>query len=329
VEWRWDSGGGLDNAIASLSEDSGISWTVDAGGADYLFEIIGSSLLSVEGAQVFSGYTETGDWIIALTYDNKYVPYYPNENPETYFHLQLLDGITVKASTGCYSWGYRPGCVYLSKALADTLEWGNSDYSIRLYGDFGASPAASYNLEVLDWRGADLALLDTWVITQATAIGTDIGTTLVTTVEDKGEVLNNAGKAMFTLGLPDLSKVRPYLFSIATIIPTQIETDYTNDLEAENNWETRCGPEVSSSLTSVGRLLNVDGQFAGQILIILVMLALVVVLSRANMPIWGSFLACFVVLLAGFWLGFFDGVVVGGVTFSAIALLVLSKVMTR
>ncbi len=314
IEWRWDSEGGLADAIASLSDDAGITWTVDAGGADYLFEIRGHPLIEMIGAQVFSGYIETGDWLIALTYDNKYVPYYPNETSAAYFSFQLLDGIVVESQASCLAWGRRPGSIYLSKALADTLEWGATDYTIRLYGNFGTNPAAGYLLTSIDWRGTNLELLDDWVIAQAKDIGTDIGVTLVEAIADQGEVLNSYGHALFSIGIPQLNVVRPELFELVGRQPEYTEEDFTGDLQGEIDWEVRLGPQIAKVLTDWGDLIGVDGDFMGGILTFIVFITVVGILSLTGHIGIGLALG-YPVLLTGAWFGVVSWVIIGVITF--------------
>lgn len=309
LEWRWDAGGGLASAIAGKSTDSGITWTAE-GTADYLFENWGEPVLEVLNAQVFTGYIETGDWLVVTTYRNYFKPHYPNKSCPEYFYLRLLDDTTMVAQGSCPAWGYRPGAFYFSKALADSMEWGATDYKIRLYGSFTGHPYTDYNILAADWRGADLEFLDSWVIQQAGTIGDDIGVTLTTTVTDKGEVLNSAGRAIFTLGIYALADERTDIFEYVLHQTEYEENEYAGTLQATTDWRTKVGATVGTWLTSGGMLLGITGQEVGMMIIVMLMLLIIAILAkRGHLPM-GIMLA-FVPMLIGVWLGFISYIILG------------------
>lgn len=328
VHWNSDGSAGDEaNGQEETSANSGATWTGDADD-DFMFEIWGEPIFEVLGAQVFSGYNETGDWIIALTYKNSYTPYYPNEDPRAYFYLQLLDGAVVKTQTGCPAWGYRPGSIYIAKSLADTLEWGATDYKVRLYGDFGANPSTEYAIAAADWRGAELSFLDSWVITQAKDIGNGIGVNLVVSIADRGEVLNAAGHVMFSIGIPYLNEVRPGLFEMAVIEPPYEEEEYTHELEGEADWEVRLGPQIAEVLTDGGNLVGVDGDTFGGFLVFLGFIGVVAGLSLVGHLVVGLSIG-YPILLAGAWFGLVSWVIVGVITFLAAVIFIYKVWLIR
>ena len=313
VEWRWDAGGGLADAVAGLSEDGGISWTVDVGGADYLFEVWGNPVAIVVGAQVFSGYVDTGDWLITLTYENYYIPYYPDETTAQYFYLQFLDGAVIRAQGSCKAWDYKPGSIYLSKSLTDTLEWGADDYTVRIYGDFGDNPYSDYLLTSTDWRGTDLTLLDAWVLAQAKAIENKSDLTLRIIDSDKGEILNTAGKAMFALGIPNIKEIRPGLVDWAIRTSEYEENTYTDALQTATDWETNIGADMVAKLETGGAILGVSGQDFGAALLTIGILVVMAFLASKGM-IGIGMLVSYLILLFGAWVGLIGYVVLGVVT---------------
>lgn len=315
ILWQKDSGGGLADAVGSHSVNTGIDWVSDAP-TDYLFEIWGDTVIEVVGVNVFSGYVEEGDWLIALTYKNTYTPYYPNEDPESYFNLQLIDDTTIKAQVNCPVWNYRPGSIYISKSLADTFEWGSTTYKVRLIGSFGDNPYTDYTLTDLDWKGAELDLLDRWVITQANAIGDEEGTTLTVFVADLGEVLNAAGHTMFSIGIPELNVVRPNLFEMVVRQPDYEETEWTPVLPGEADWEVRLGPYISGVLTGAGEIIGVDGKGIGGFLTFVAFMVVFCLLTLAGHPIVGLVLG-YPFLMTGAWFGVLDYVFLGVITFAA------------
>jgi len=327
IMWQSVALGALDNAVGSHSSDSGITWVSDSP-ADYLFEIWGEAVMSVEDAQVFSGYLETGDWLITLTYKNFYTPYYPNENVMSYFYLQLIDDTTVKAQVNCPMWGYRPGSIYIGKALADTLDWGSTDYKVRLIGSFAGTPYTDFALTFLDWTGAELSFLDKWVLSQANAIAEYDGTTLTAFVADLGEVLNATGHTIFSLGIPSINEIRPNLFEMAVLQPGREETDWTNAMQGGTDWEVKVGTTVAGTLTNWGSIINVDGQTTGGILIFLLFIGTLAILALSGQLVFGLIIG-YAVLLGGAWFGLIGWVLVGLVTFLALVIFVWKVVLPQ
>jgi len=328
IMWQKDSGGALADAMGSHTSDSGITWVSDAP-VDYLFEIWGESVLEVEGANVFSGYIEDGDWLFVLTYKNSYTPYYPNNDPETYFSIQLVDDTTIKAQVGCPAWGYRPGSIYLSKSLADTLEWGNTDYKIRLYGDFATYPYTDYALTALDWKGTELTFLDKWVISQANSVGDEEGLTLTTDTADRGEVLNAAGHTMFSIGIPELNVVRPDLFEMVIRQPERTEVDWTHLLQGEADWEVRLGPQISAMLVDAGDVVGVGGRTAGGFMTFIAFFVLLMIGTVSGHIVVGLSLG-YLALLTGAWVDVIDYTLLGVITFAMGAVVFVYKVwLTR
>lgn len=328
VWWNSDGTAGAEpNGQEETSANGGTTWTGDADD-DFMFEIWGEPIFDVLGAQVFSGYISTGDWLIALTYDNKYTPYYPTGTVADYFYIQLLDGAVIKAQTSCLAWGYRPASIYLSKALADTLEWGAADYTIRLYGDFGDNPYSDYLLVAADWRGAVDPFLDAWVIREANTIGDDIGIDLTITIADKGEVLNALGHIIFSIGIPELNVVRPELFEMVTQQPEYEEEDYTHELQEETVWTTRVGVQIAETLTDAGNLIGLDGDEFGGIITFIAFIIVVSLLTLGGHLVIGLGMG-YPILLAGAWFGLLSWVIVGVITFLAVAIFVYKVWLVR
>lgn len=327
ILWQKDTGGALADAVGSHSMDSGITWVSDSP-VDYLFEIWGEVVMSVEDAQVFTGYIEEGDWLITLTYKNTFEPYYPTDDVETYFDIQLLDDTTIKAQVNCPMWGYRPASIYISKAHADTLNWGNSDYKVRLIGSFGTNPKADYSLTALDWTGGELTFLDKWIIAQANDIGEEDDVVLTVDIADKGEVLNATGHTIFSLGIHGINEVRPDLFEMVVLTPSREEEEYTHAMTGAADWEVKLGPTLSGVLTDWGAFMAMDGQTFGGVLTFVGFVAIFVVL--AAMGAWAAGLVFgYVILLGGAWLGLINWVLLGVITFVAFIIFVWQRVLTR
>lgn len=227
---------------------------------------IATAPLAINSAKVYSSYRNTNDWLIAISYTNFYEPYYRNgANVAEYFYLQLLDtsGTTVIAQTKVPAWGYRPGCIYLSATSVTPLTWGSS-YKIRLFALFSPNPYIEYTLLPADWQGSNLILLDAWVRSTAVLIENYYSVTLTSYIAGKGITLNEDGGVIFSDGISALDTVRPNLFQIVSITPSQTQGTYTQLNQPV--WQTIWGTQITAMFTQAGNLISVDGRTVGAIL---------------------------------------------------------------
>jgi len=271
IQWREDDGGGLADAGAYTSTNGGVSWSIDGGGADYLFEVWGNPCIDLISVKVFRGYlpinptAPRNDWIqsddmlFVIHYENIYPPYFPSDDSNIYFYLQLLDtdGVTVLHQTPCKQWGSMPGAIYLSADTAAGLE-SDVAYYIRLYGNFTGNPSAQYQLTAADWRGSDLFYFDNWIILMANTIGEyyteTLGGTVTFTeyVSERGDVLNDSGNVIFSIGIPGLSVIRPGIFKSVKQYPVFPDTAPENLFSSAENWEDMMGTEVVTIAENLG-----------------------------------------------------------------------------
>lgn len=252
--WEGNSAGGLANAVGCSSENNGVSWTTDSP-TDYLIEIWGYPVMDIFGAAVFSDFLETGDLLFTINYYNDFEPYSPHEFAAQYFLFQLIDrdDVTVLAQNNMRAWGYRPGSIYLSAGMAGPLEWGGN-YTIRMYGTFGSNPYETYTLIPSDWKGTELLLLDHWVLTTASFLEDELGVTLVTDVAGSS-VLDDRGHAMFVLGIPHLSVVRPRLFEVSS---ESVVPDDETHVPMVTDPDTELGTDVIDWLDQARVFVGVD-----------------------------------------------------------------------
>lgn len=268
VQWHLDSGGGLANAVASHSTDAGISWTSDTP-ADALFEIWGSTVLSIESAAVFQTYLATGDILVTAEVINVYPPYATIGNPQEFFQLQLiaLDTTTILASTPFTAWGDKPQSVYLSASSASALTIGAA-YIVRVHGTFSGAPAdVDYTLTPADWYGSDLIWLDEWMRTTAHNLDTYYNlsgsSSLTQFVTNSGEILTDTGGAIFTNAIPGISQVRPNMFVISKSKPQFTVGTNGNTYDAGQDYKVILGAEVSGDLDTWGTLFSMSGNNFG------------------------------------------------------------------
>ena len=262
VCWRFVSTGGTyANGTYVWSVNSGIGWTTNSA-HDFMFSTWGEVVMQILGAKVFTGYLEEGDWLVVVFYGCEYPPYYGTESPTDYFDLQLIDDdlyvITVLAQVKLPQWGVKPGSIYLSKAMADQLEWGNTNYSVRLYGRFGDNPSVSLSLIASRWSGSDLNVLDDLVLNAAEVMATYYDTEMTTFVEGT-HVLNSVGGTFFKIGVPRLDYIRPHLFEYPAMDVDYDPTDWTREYESSFHWEELLGPTITADAQELGAVFGLGG----------------------------------------------------------------------
>lgn len=284
------SSGNYTGGSVITSDDSGVTWTADTDD-DMYFQVYGDATLDVIGAKVFRGYIETGDILIVGEYFNTYAPYYPNAETPDYFYLQLRtsNGATVLAQTTCPAWGLKPGSIYLNADTATMITPGGT-YRLYLVGAVTEAPEAYYTITSSDWRGTDLNLLDSWVITTARELADYYGVDM-TTYGGTDEILNEQGEVIFATGIPGLQYIRPYMFSVTIYEPGYTEEEPTNAYEEDTTWEEVLGPDASDILTSGGVILGLSGRNAGAAILIAIYLGLCIfIVSRKGDALVGALL---------------------------------------
>jgi hypothetical protein len=304
---REDSTGDYADGEAITSSSGGITWSADTG-KDIMFQINGNVLLQVIGAKVFNDYLEADDMLIVLSYQNTYVPYYPNEIAPLHFWLQLrsTNGNTILAQTVCQQWGYMPGCIYLNANQAASLTLG-MPYRLYLIGASAETPMAYYTLQSADWKGNALDLLPDWVIATAHSMATYYGTSMTMQLRNK-EVLNDEGGTLFATGIPSLPTTNPDLFSNNVYTPSYnpINPGRTN-FDTATTWEGQVGPVIARLANGLGGVVgDISGKYILDAILFIVYLVIcyLVVKAKAD-PIIGTFL-CVPLLLGAGWTGILD-----------------------
>lgn len=302
---REDSTGAYADGQAITSSSGGITWAADSG-TDIMFEVTGNPLIQVNGAKVFNGYLEDDDMFIVLSYQNTYVPYYPDETVSLNFWLQLrtTNGNSTIAQTICRQWGYMPGCIYLNSNQAASLTQG-LPYRVYLAG-VSDNATAYYSLQSTDWLGDALPLLPDWVMTTAHSMATYYDVTFTTQIQNE-EVLNSEGGTLFATGIPSLITTNPELFEDISYIPdvNPIEPGDTA-FDTYTTWEAQLGPDAAGLANYIGEQFNLDGKYivAGVFFIIYLIICAIVVAAKGD-PIIGTWF-CIPILLGAAWLRVID-----------------------
>jgi len=262
VQWHQVNAGGLANAIGSDSTNSGVSWVVDAGGADYLFEIYGDVVIQVKGANVYRDYIEDGDWLIVAECINIYPDYYNVTQVTSYFNVQLLNvaGTDVLAATTLKTWGDAPVSIYLSPSMTTALTYGNA-YIVSMIGTFAGTPSVNYTLQITDWIGSDLSFLDQWCLKTAKSMNTYDGNTTTkpytTKTSDGGEVLTTYGGGDFVSGVIAIMSVRPNIFETQVRKPDYDDGTATNSFDNAVTWEDQVGTQIAADAAIFGNVFGV------------------------------------------------------------------------
>lgn len=301
IFWRSDnSAPTYDDGYFISSTDDGITWADDTA-KDFMFEVYGSPSFEIVGAQVYSGFRESDDWLIVVNYINEVSPYYPLDNPENYWLLQIMDGATLLHSQPIRDWGQRPGSLYLNAETVESMEWGVA-YTIRLYGNYGDNPSTSYDLTSADWVGTSLRQLDTWCLNLARAIEEREGEELLTEAED-GDVLNTVGGAIFAKGIPWLPETRPDIFQYAISTLEYSENTWTHAYEESlGTWESWMGATVTDLANKAGAIVGLSGEWALGGFFFLLYILIASIGMFAGRVTEGLVLAAPLILLAMNWL---------------------------
>lgn len=276
--WRSDgSAATYSGGSEWTSLDGGATWTQDTDD-DFMFEIWGMSALQLSDATAYSGFAEDGDWLIVAKCLDEFAPYYPYYNPKDYFNIQLLAESTVKAQSPLQQWSMTPVSLYLNSESVESLEWGNSTYTLRLNGTFTSNPNTSSNIT---WVGTDLNNLDSWCLLFAGEMGEYYGEALTTLVEGKGTVLTQAGGIVFSMGIPGLQYVRPNIFAVVSTAPIWEDEDFSYTYaESLDDWETAFGSDIADIFGNISTEY-LGGGISGKNIFALVVFGIFVVLAGA------------------------------------------------
>lgn len=285
---------------------------------------------SVDDVKVFTDYYETDDWLIVATINISGGNLLDCTNtscfrPPAYtWYIQLYDnaGSAVVTGNEILQSGMSPFGISISATQASTLVW-NGNYSVRIYGDYGATPNASRALTAIDWRGAVAdGELDKWVLQQAQIMEEYSGNDYVTIVPVYDEVLTAEGGSLFNRGIPYLVNYRPDIFQLTTYsypigyVPSNGSTDYADALR--DNWDVVLGPEVSGILTSSAPYLGFTGADGGRMVG-----ALLTIIGFLSLALIEKSVA-FMVILGGVLIGVFPMATILLLVFVAAVVLIRS-----
>lgn len=260
-----------------------------------------------------------------MEYVNQY--YYPSQfsNPERYFYLQLLNAnqTAVLAQSVCRDWGNRPGSIYLNADRTATLDE-KSPYYVRIYGDFGHHPSATYQLQDDDWQGSDLNLLDDWVLLTAGSIGEFHDIEMTNYIGGYGNTLNMRASGYFSTGIPALSDVRPGLFQARTSDLETADDDYSYAYK-DTEWSEQVGSRVSEDMETLGNIMGLSGQDMMNYILLAAYVAIALFAVAKGYAVFGLVMA-FPVILVGVHYRAVDIVGVG-VGLAVLSLLLVSSMI--
>ena len=302
IHWRYDTAGATyTGGHEWASTTGGAIWTADTD-EDYMFNVFGSPAMEVIGANVYEGYINDGDWLIVAKAKNIFEPYYGDDTSKGSFYLQFTKADdTLIAQTPLPAWGYKPASLYLSNSTVAALEWG-AGYKVKMSSIASPYYNTTYTLTADDWRGSNLVMLDGWCLATAHAMETFYSETFVMATAVKGDVLNEEGGAMFVIGIPYLSSVRPGIFEVALA-----DVDYTTPTwtgayeDSLPEWDAAIGGELAAIITDAGSLVNLSGKEMGTMLIVIAYVAIATFAFSAGHGTAGMALALPVLILGVYW----------------------------
>ena len=303
LSWSASTAPGYAGGNNGVSSNNGYSWT--AATEDNCFEIWGFPALEVQSARVYQTYINAGDWIVVCHYRNVYPPYYPSDDPKTNFAIQFLDGASIIAQSPCSDWGYRPGSVYINAAAAATKTWG-SGYKIRLVNLNDQTVYSEFLLAPSCWVGSNMELLDSYVLSIASAMETYYAPNLYTTaVATYGKVLNTDGGVKFSVGIPYLVSARPNLFATSASLPApQAPSTGTQALQSTIDWRVAVGPQIAASFDAAGHVFGgLNGRMIGIMMFVVMYMILAAFIALAGQSGAAIFLS-FPTFIVGAVIGF-------------------------
>ncbi len=225
-----------------------------------------TNITTIHGAAVFNNFQEAGDLLFCFEIENTRLPWYPIENPERIYDIQILDtdNSTILAFTTLKMWKYAPESIYLS---ADGVAGFTQDkaYIIRMISKLGTSNNTTYTLTTNDWRGSDKTGLDSWAIGVATNMATYDGGTLtdyVTYSTGQAQILTEKTGAIFEKGISGIYKERPNLFQASEQNIADLSTTVKPDVWEDKSWETQFGTSTVSLADSAGAIFGVTNKQA-------------------------------------------------------------------
>jgi hypothetical protein len=262
--------------------------------------------LTILSAGVFADYYTSGDVMVAVEGFVTYPPYYPSSSVGEYFHVQLigLDNSTVIASVPLSNWGDRPTAIYMKPTLAGNLTT-QAAYQIKIIGvNVTGYPNTTYTLTAGDWKGSDKTKLDEWcrgVAISMAAADNVSAPTYLQVLTDRREVISDAAGGYFTMGIPGISQVRPYLFATHIIQPTVVTASGSSIYTNATAWETFVGAQAAADITAFGLPFGLSGRnaAAGMIFLIIIGVMLIIVKGTGGFGALGAFFIAIPVL----WLG--------------------------
>ena len=265
IHWFQNNASAYTGGAYYSSATGGIDWVVNTS-RDFMFQIWGTPAnSSIQDVKVFTGYRETGDWLITAI--NTINGSCDNFAFQWYMHLiDTTTGLDLCGPSNKLQCGMRPASIYLSAASTASLVW-NSSYSIKIIGNYGALPNATKVINSSDWKG-NINDIETWVIQWAKTMQSHDATTYIESVPIYGDVLIPTAGNYFDIGIPYLSTYHPDIFQMTIQnIPIGYNastgtTDYADNLYA--NWATVMGPNVSGVLTTAAPYFGFTGANAGR-----------------------------------------------------------------
>ena len=281
-------------------------------GQDYYFTTmpaVGSTTdMRIVSVAVFSDYQTSGDLLFVAEIINNYTGYYPNADPKKYFTIQLLDtnNTDILGATPLQNWGDRPVSIYINAADAGNFT-DLAGYYIRMVLNPATGNASiSYQLEIDDWSGFDLGALDDWC--RGTAINMQLSdgrADYLTSTTDQGLQITDAAGGYFTTGIPNITLVRPNLFttsqrqSLTEVGVADNQWDKT-DLDPAG-WRSYVGANIADDIDAIAVPFGLDGKEIAVGIVLFAMFAVVITTVGATGG-WGA-LGAVLIAIPVLWIG--------------------------
>lgn len=293
------------------------SGSVYSYGTDISFTTSGSSAAGgstnpmINTVNVFRNYTSptAGDVLLVTDITCTYPPYYPNSDPTQIFSINLYNvaGTAILGSSVLRNWNERPESIYFNSTfVSSNITWGSA-YILKLES-VAANVSISYTLTINDWKGFDLTVLDSWCVSTAKnmEISDSVATgTYVTSTTGQGYQITDIAGAFFTIGIPDIGNVRPYLFTTSNTHATITTGTSSNTWDKPDadvaGWRSYVGAVIAGDVDNMAIPFGVSGKDMAAFVVMAVVLGAVMLLVSTT----GGFGALGALLLGApiIWLG--------------------------
>ena len=277
-------------------------------GADVAFTVglNGSLTITIGNVGIFHNYITNSptapDTLVVMEVVCNYSTVFKSKTASACFQIQLLDtdNSTILGVGMLQQWGDRPESIYLNAAVTTAKIVDDSAYYIKVIGyNVTGNPSEEYLVQSDDWYGSDLTQLDSMIIRTGNAMALTDTTTYTAVLADGNQQITDNAVGFFTIGIPDITNIRPNDFTSSALQTKFPSTASNNQWDSATAWTTNVGTNISTDANLMGTPFGITGKdFLAAIIWIIVLFIVGVVTMGGGKPL-PAFLLCIPII----WLG--------------------------